>query len=271
MGANREGQLVGDRPSILDLLDLEFIEENLYRSCVIVEGPRARLFGGQVAAQALYVAGKTVPDGRLPHSLHGYFLRAGSPLRPTLFQVERDRDGHSFSARRVVAIQNGEVIFNMAASFTAPGSGPDLDADPILDTPAPETLSVWSGHDHDSFEFRTAQTAEHGFRIPTEFWMRCTAGLPDDPLLHAAVLTYTSDISSGLITLEGGEGHGGPSLDHAVWFHRPVRMDEWNWQGLIPHTAAAGRGLYTGVVYSAAGSRLATIAQETLFRKPRQP
>ena len=121
---------MGDRPSILDLLDLEFIEENLYRSCVIVEGPRARLFGGQVAAQALYVAGKTVPDGRLPHSLHGYFLRAGSPLRPTLFQVERDRDGHSFSARRVVAIQNGEVIFNMAASFTAPGSGPDLDAGP---------------------------------------------------------------------------------------------------------------------------------------------
>ena len=171
----------------------------------------------------------------------------------------------------MVAIQNGEVIFNMAASFTAPGSGPDLDADPIPDTPAPETLSVWSGHDHDSFEFRTAQTAEHGFRIPTEFWMRCTAGLPDDPLLHAAVLTYTSDISSGLITLEGGEGHGGPSLDHAVWFHRPVRMDEWNWQGLVPHTAAAGRGLYTGVVYSAAGSRLATIAQETLFRKPRQP
>ena len=266
-----EGQLVGDRPSILDLLDLEFIEENLYRSCVIVEGPRARLFGGQVAAQALYVAGKTVPDGRQPHSLHGYFLRAGSPLRPTIFQVERDRDGHSFSARRVVAIQNGEVIFNMAGSFTAPGSGPDLDADPIPDTPSPETLPLWSGHDHDSFEFRSAQTAQEGFRIPTECWIRCTVDLPDDPLLHAAVLTYTSDISSGLIALEGGEGHGGPSLDHAVWFHRPARMDQWNWQGLIPHTAAAGRGLYTGVVYSAAGSRLATIAQETLFRKPRRP
>src|ERR1700724_4765809 len=115
------------QPSILDLLDLEQVEENLYRSCVVVERPWA-LYGGQVAAQALYVAGKTVPAGRLPHSLHGYFLRAGSPLRPTLFQVERDRDGHSFSARRVVAIQNGEVIFNMAASFTAPGSGPDLDA-----------------------------------------------------------------------------------------------------------------------------------------------
>src|SRR6202034_4066338 len=217
-----EGQLVGDRLAILDLLDLEFIEENLYRSSVIVEGPRARLFGGQVAAQALYVAGKTVPDSRLPHSLHGYFLRAGSPLRPTLFQVERDRDGHSFSARRVVAIQNGEVIFNMAASFTAPGSGPDLDADPIPDTRAPETLPLWSGHDHDSFEFRSAQTAQEGCRILTECWIRCTVDLPDDPLLHAAVLTYTSDISSGLIALEGGEGHGGPSLEHAVRVHPPA-------------------------------------------------
>ena len=258
------------QPSILDLLDLERIEENLYRSCVLVERPWP-LYGGQVAAQALYAAGCTVPDGRLPHSLHGYFLRSGSAATPTVFQVFRDRDGRSFSARRVVAIQNGEVIFNMAASFSAPRTGADLDADPIPETPAPETLPVWSGHDHLSFEFRTAQTAQAGFRMPSEFWIRCTAGLPDDPLLHAAVLTYTSDISSGLIALEGGEGHGGPSLDHAIWFHRPARMDEWTWQGLVPHTAAAGRGLYTGVVYSAAGSRLATIAQETLFRKPRQP
>jgi acyl-CoA thioesterase II len=215
-GHDVEGQLVGDRPSILDLLDLEFIEENLYRSTVIVEGPRVRLYGGQVAAQALYVAGRTVPEGRLPHSLHGYFLRAGSPLRPTIFQVERDRDGHSFSARRVVAIQNGEVIFNMAASFSAARTGADLDADPIPETPAPETLPVWSGHDYLSFEFRTAQTAQAGFRMPSEFWIRCTEQLPDDPLLHAAVLTYTSDISSGLLALEGGEGQSGPSLDHAV-------------------------------------------------------
>ena len=183
---------MGDRPSILDLLDLEFIEENLYRSCVIVEGPRVRLYGGQVAAQALYVAGRTVPDGRLPHSLHGYFLRAGSPLRPTLFQVERDRDGQSFSARRVVAIQNGEVIFNMAASFTAPWDGVDLDADPVPEIPAPQTLPVWSGHDHDSFEFRTAQTPENGFRMPSEFWIRCTAKLPDDPLCPPRVTTSSS-------------------------------------------------------------------------------
>src|SRR5580658_9047434 len=133
-----EGQAVGDRPSILDLLDLEFIEENLYRSSVIVEGPRVRLYGGQVAAQALYAAGSTVPDGRLPHSLHGYFLRSGSAARPTVFQVYRDRDGRSFSARRVVAIQEGEVIFNMSASFAEPREGPEHDADPAPLVPAPD-------------------------------------------------------------------------------------------------------------------------------------
>ena len=159
----------------------------------------------------------------------------------------------------------------MAASFTAPGTGLDLDADPFPEFPAPDSLAPWTNHDHESFEFRTAQTPQAGFRMPYECWFRCTADLPDNPLLHAAVLTYISDISSGLIALEGADGHGGPSLDHALWFHRPARLDQWTWQGLIPHTASAGRGLYTGVVYSAAGARLATIAQETLFRKPRQP
>ena len=123
-------QFQGGQPPILDLLNLEYIEQNLYRSCVVFDGQRPRLYGGQVAAQALYAAGQTVPAGRLPHSLHGYFLRQGSTLRPTVFEVERDRDGYSFSARRVVAIQNGEVIFNMAASFAEPRSGADLDAEP---------------------------------------------------------------------------------------------------------------------------------------------
>lgn len=249
-------------PSILDLLDLEYVEENLYRCCTVFEW--GRLYGGQVAAQALYAAGRTVPDGRLPHSLHGYFLRQGSTLRPTIFEVERDRDGQSFSARRVVAIQDGEVIFNLAASFATPRPGADLDAEPVPEIPAPDLLPPWTHPYHQSFEFRTAK---EGYRMPSRFWMRCTAGLLDDPLLHAAVLTYTSDISSGLVSLEGEGAQAGPSLDHAVWFHRPARMDEWTWQDLLPHTAAGGRGLYTGAVYSSAGSRIATVAQEALFRK----
>jgi acyl-CoA thioesterase II len=271
-GTDLGGHYAGGQPSILDLLNLEYIEQNLYRSCVVFDAQRPRLYGGQVAAQALYAAGQTVSAGRQPHSLHGYFLREGSPLRPTVFQVERDRDGYSFSARRVVAIQNGEVIFNMAASFAEPRSGADVDAEPVPQIPAPQTVPVWKRRrGHESFEFRTAQTEQDGYRAPIKFWIRCTANLVDDPLLHAAILTYTSDISSGLIAFERDGTLSGPSLDHAVWFHRPARMDEWTWQDLTPQTAAAGRGLYTGAVYSESGARLATIAQETLFREPRKP
>jgi acyl-CoA thioesterase-2 len=265
-------QYAGGQPPILDLLNLEYIEQNLYRSSVVFEADRPRLYGGQVAAQALYAAGQTVPAGRLPHSLHGYFLREGSPLRPTVFQVERDRDGRSFSARRVVAIQNGEVIFNMAASFAEPKTGVDLDAEPPPAAPAPATLPAWAGHHHDaSFEIRTAEQDRGSLRIPSRFWIRCTADLADAPLLNAAVLTYTSDLSSGLIGFESDDARSGPSLDHAVWFHRQARMNAWTWLDLIPQTAAAGRGLYTGAVYTESGERVATIAQETLFRTPRTP
>jgi acyl-CoA thioesterase II len=248
-------------PSILDLLDLEYIEENLYRACGVSGEPR-RLYGGQVAAQALYAAGRTVPAERLPHSLHGYFLRQGSSVRPTVLQVERDRDGHSFSARRVVAIQEGEVILNMSASFAVPQAGADRDA-AAPELPARDPLPRWSLPRHPSFELRTADT---GRRLPVRFWLRSTVELPADPLLHAAVLTYASDLSTGLVALEDDKAEAGPSLDHAVWFHRPARMDDWTWHELEPHAVSGGRGWYTGAVYAADGSRVASIAQEQLFR-----
>jgi acyl-CoA thioesterase-2 len=271
-GSQPGEQFAGGQPPILDLLNLEYIEQNLYRSSVVFEGRRPRLFGGQVAAQALYAAGQTVPGGRLPHSLHGYFLREGSPLRPTVFQVERDRDGRSFSGRRVVAIQNGEVIFSMAASFAEPRSGADLDAERAPEVPAASAVPAWTPHSHHaSFEIRSGQTGQDGYRMPNKFWIRCTAALGDDPLLNAAVLAYTSDISSGLLGFESDQAQAGPSLDHALWFHRPARMAEWTWIDLVPQTAAAGRGLYTGAVYSEVGTRVASIAQESLFRLPRTP
>ncbi len=257
------GQRTEVLPSILELLDLEYVEENLYRSQLVFNDPY-RLFGGQVAAQALYAAGRTVSDGRLPHSLHGYFLRQGSAVKPTLFRVERDRDGQSFSARRVVAVQDGEVIFNMAASFAAARPGADVDAEAAPEIPAPDLLAGWTNPRHTSFEYRSAQQDR---RLPSQFWIRCTAELPDDPMLHAAILAYVSDISNGLVPLEGEDMRSGPSLDHAVWFHRPARMDDWTWQDLIPHTAAGGRGLYTGAIFSPDGARVASIAQEVLFRK----
>ena len=261
---------MSDLPSILELLDLEYIEEDIYRSCVTFNEPHT-LFGGQVAAQALYAAGKTVPAGRLPHSLHGYFLRAGETWRPTLFRVDRDRDGGSFSARRVVAIQNGEVIFNMAASFARPRviDEPlmDRDAVPVGSFPSVDDLPSRTHARHPSFEFRHEASPR---RLPERFWIRGLDALPppeQDPLLHAAVLTYISDISSGLIPLEPPGYVASSSIDHAVWFHRPVRMDSWTWQVMRPETVAAGRGWYTGALYTPDGARVASVAQEVLFRK----
>lgn len=253
-------------PSILDLLDLEYIEKDLYRACAVFDESR-RLYGGQVAAQALYAAGRTVPAERLPHSLHGYFLRRGSTQRPTVFRVDRDRDGHSFSARRVVAIQDDEVIFNMSASFVAPQVGLDRDA-AAHGLPVPDSLPRWSLPRHASFELRAPDT---GQQLPVRYWLRCTAELPGDPLLQAAVLAYTSDLSTGLVALEGEETEVevGPSLDHAVWFHRQARMDDWTWHELQPHAVSGDRGWYTGSVLGADGSRIASIAQEQLFRARR--
>src|ERR1700761_1518962 len=257
------------QPSILDLLDLERIEENLYRSSVIVPWPGA-LYGGQVAAQALHAAGRTVPAGRLPHSLHGYFLRSGSATRPTVFEVYRDRDGGSFSARRVVAIQDGAVIFSLSASFAGPRNGAERDASVMPPAPAPELMPAAPHAHHVSMETRPASHDQLDWRIPARFWCRPTVPLPDDDLLHACVLTYMSDWSTGLIALEGDDGETGPSLDHAVWFHRRPRVDGWILIDLVPQIVADDRGWYTGTFYRADGVRLASIAQETLFAPPRR-
>lgn len=215
------------QPSILDLLDLERVEENLYRSCVVVERPWA-LYGGQVAAQALY--------------------------------------GRSFSARRVVAIQDGEVIFNLSASFAEPRAGAGHDVDPVPDVPAPDLMPAVDHPYHVSVETRPASEEQFGWRVPTRFWCRCTVALPDDDLLHACVLTYMSDMSTGLIPLESDDAETGASLDHAVWFHRRPRLDDWVLIDLVPQTVAGGRGWYTGAFYGTGGVRLASIAQEALFK-----
>ena len=257
------------QPSLLDLLDLERIEENLYRSCVVMEQPWA-LYGGQVAAQALYAAGRTVPAGRLPHSLHGYFLRSGSAAQPTVFQVYRDRDGRSFSARRVVAIQGGEVIFSLSASFAGPRAGAEHDASVMPRVPAPGLLPSVVHPYHGSMETRAASQDQFGWRVPARFWCRSTVPLPDDDLLHACALTYMSDWSTGLVPLEDEDGETGPSVDHAVWFHRRSRLDDWILIDLVPQIVADGRGWYSGTFYRADGVRLASIAQETLFAPPRR-
>jgi acyl-CoA thioesterase-2 len=260
---------VTDLPSIPELLDLEQVEPDHYQSTAHYEAPWG-MFGGQAAAQALYAAGLTVEKDRLPHSLHGYFVRRGDTAKPTMFQVDRDRDGRSFSARRVVARQDGEVIFSMSASFALPARPrapfPDEEAEPTPELPPLDSLPPWPSPKHPSFEFRPADAES---RLPGRFWIKCTDELPDDPLAHAAVLAYTSDISTALIPFESAGISTGPSLDHAVWFHRPATMDGWTWQELTPRTVAGGRGWYTATIYTPDGMRIASVAQEQLFAAPR--
>jgi acyl-CoA thioesterase II len=251
--------------SLLDLLALEPLERDLFRATAVVD-EALPLYGGQVAAQALYAAGRTVPDGRVPHSLHGYYLRGGDASHTTLFRVDRDRDGRSFSARRVVAVQRGKVIFNMSASFHAPEPGLDRQVDPVPDAGDPDELPPLVLPRLISMESRLPEQP-HRVQWPVRFWSRCTAGLPDDPLLHAAVLTYLSDISTGLSPLHEGEWRSGSSLDHAVHFHRPVRMDRWVLVDLVARSVAGGRGWYTGTVHGRDGVLAASLTQEALFRE----
>ena len=258
------------QPGLLDVFDLEEIDRDLYRSTVLI-ADTLPLYGGQVAAQALHAAGRTVPAGRLPHSLHGYFLRSGDAARPIVFRVERDRDGRSFSARRVVAIQGGEVVFNMSASFTVAGEGPDLAAGEPPDAGVADELPVYTIPRLIGMEGRLPAQPFPGALWPTRFWARSRSELPDDPLLHACVLAYLSDIGSGLSALVVEGSVPGSSLDHAVWFHRPARLDDWVLMDMLPQTVASGRGWYTGSVLTREGALAASFVQESLFRRGPDP
>jgi acyl-CoA thioesterase-2 len=264
----RSESTVGDA-TLLDLLTLEELDRDLYRSTVLFSEEHA-LYGGQVAAQALMAAGRTVAPDLLPHSLHGYFLRSGDPARHTIFRVDRDRDGRSFSARRVVAVQGGEVIFSMSASFHVPDEGDDHQVHPAPQVAGPDGLPGVELHRMFSMETRKPPQPYPDAPLPTRFWARTTIPLPDSPLVHAAVLTYLSDVSTGLIVLPDAEAALGPSLDHAVWFHRDVRMDDWVLVDLVPHTVAHHRGWYTGSILTRDGVLAGSLAQEALFRRSRE-
>lgn len=254
-------------PTLLDVLDLERIEVDLFRAPLVFDDGWA-LYGGQVAAQALLAAGATVDADRRPHSLHGYFLRKGDSRVPTVFKVSRDRDGRSFSARRVVAVQHGKVIFNMSTSFQVPSPGPVVQAVTMPETQGPDGLPDAELRRLFSFDARRpAQPYAERTPWPTRFWARATVDLPGDPLLQACALTYLSDISTGILPAADGRGNPSSSLDHSVWFHSPVDLNEWTLSDYQPRFAGHGRGWYTGAVFDRAGQLVASIAQEALFRE----
>ena len=271
---------------LVDLLDLEPIEVNIFRGRSPDE-KRQRVFGGQVAGQALVAAGRTVERGNV-HSLHAYFLRPGDPTVPIIYEVDRIRDGRSFTTRRVVAIQHGKAIFNLSASFHADEPGldhqlPTPAVDPPDDLPTfkermarfKEQLGEWYTRPR-PIDLRYVGdpwriAADEGRSNEQQVWFRADGRLPDDPLLHVCVVAYASDMTllDSVLLAHGvkfEEDVMVASLDHAMWFHRPFRADEWLLYDLMSPSASGGRGLGEGRIYRADGTLVVSVVQEGLVR-----
>ncbi len=279
---------------LLKRLELEELDKNLFRGLSPQDG-RPRVFGGQVAGQALVAACRTVDD-RPAHSLHSYFLRPGDPSIPIIYEVDRIRDGRSFTTRRVVGIQHGEAIFNMSVSFQRPEDGLEFQVS-MPDTPAPEQVpshderleAAYAKTKSQLFEFllKMERPVEQRDADPVDImnpkphrgthriWFRARTQhqrLPDDLLTHQCVLTYASDLSllDNCLFVHGlswlNPKLKAASLDHAVWFHRPFRADDWLLYVMECTSTSAARGLNHGRIYTAAGELVASVAQESLMR-----
>ncbi|MGI8794078.1 MAG: acyl-CoA thioesterase II [Acidimicrobiales bacterium] len=277
---------------LIDLLDLEAIEVNIFRGKSPDE-KRQRVFGGQVAGQALVAAGRTVEPERHVHSMHGYFLRPGDPNIPILYEVDRIRDGRSFTTRRVVAVQHGKAIFHLSASFQVQEDGLDHWA-PMPEVPAAESLPDFATR-MEPFKDEMGDWYDRSRPIDTRYvsepwrgsapderdpsqqvWIRADGRLPDDPLLHACVVAYASDMTlldSTLMPHRGELPKGDPfgpimmaSLDHAMWFHRPFRADEWLLYDQESPSASGARGLARGGIYREDGALAVSVVQEGLIR-----
>ena len=270
---------------------LERLEVNLFRGQSRDTGS-PQVFGGQVLGQALMAAHGTIEDGRVVHSMHAYFLRRGDFTKPIVYSVDRSRDGGSFSARRVVAVQNGEQIFICSASFQEPETGleyqasmpqvpPPEELSPLTNPPKaelaklPEKLRRWLEIER-PFEFRPVQKYNPLAPVATEpvrqIWMRAVDKLPDDDTLHRCLLAYVSDywlldtstMPHGSSFLRGNLIMA--SIDHAIWFHRPARVDEWLLYSLASPSSSGARGFARGGFYSRDGVLAASTAQEGLIR-----
>jgi acyl-CoA thioesterase-2 len=254
--------------TLIDLLDLERIEDNIFRGTQPNE-ERQRVFGGQVAGQALVAAGRTVADDRHVHSLHAYFLRPGDPTVPIVYDVDRIRDGRSFTTRRVVAIQHGRAIFNLAASFQVAEPGVEHQM-PMPEVPDPEELPEldWPWQRGIELRFVPGQRDQPVQRL----WMRANGTLPDDPLLHVCVVAYASDMTLlDPVVLAHRLDWENPdlmvaSLDHAMWFHQPFRADEWLLYDQESPAAGGARGLGVGRIFRRDGALAVSVVQEGLIR-----
>jgi acyl-CoA thioesterase-2 len=264
---------------LLRLLDLERIERNLFRASH-PEGRVGRLYGGQIMAQALMAGIRTVDDDRLPHSLHGYFLRPGDPAVPAVIDVERIRDGRSFSTRRIVVIQRGQAIFNMDASFQVMEPGlthqsemPALTPPPLAKVPQELKEDVFMAWRHEHKVLKDERP--HAPR--QHIWFRANGSLPDDPAVQTCLLVYESDnalLSTGRLPHRGSFERARlqmASLDHAMWFHQPAvsgwRADAWLLYALDSPSSGAARCYNRGQIFTESGVLVASTMQEGLMRR----
>ena len=273
--------------ALVELLDLEVIEVNIFRG-VSPDENRQRIFGGQVAGQALVAAARTVDADRPVHSLHAYFLRPGDPTVPVLYEVDRIRDGRSFTTRRVVAIQHGRAIFNLAASFHIHEPGLEH-LEPMPDVPAADGLPTrtqrfaemgmkdpFADHSHPlDLRYVTTSPLRRTEPLPPvqRVWFRADGKLPDDQVLHTCLLTYASDMTLLDTTLlphgTSAADHAMQmaSLDHAMWFHGEFRADEWLLYDQHTPASKGALGLATGRVFTHDGRLIASVVQEGLIRQ----
>ncbi|OAA24501.1 acyl-CoA thioesterase-2 [Frankia sp. EI5c] len=277
------------KPDFADLLTLESVDRDIFRG-QCHDGAPMRAFGGQVAAQAQIAAGRTVEPDRRMHSLHGYFLRPGRTDAPIVYLVERIRDGRSFTTRRVSAVQDGETIFSMSASFQRPRDTGETHQLQAPDVAGPETHRRWWGPIDEAPEYQpfllvdirstpisTAGTEPRpataaGAGGPSDgmprqhVWVRVDQALPDDPLLHVCALTYLSDLTLASTASLPYAGLPGlldlVSLDHAMWFHRPFRADDWLLFVQDSPSAGGARGLSRGMFFTRDGTLVASAIQE---------
>jgi acyl-CoA thioesterase-2 len=280
-----------DADELVDLLDLETIDDNLFRGAQMPT-TRPIVFGGQVAAQALVAASRTVPEPYTVHSLHSYFLQPGDPSTPTIYDVENLRDGRSFLTRRVTAQQHGRPIYSQTLNFHRSEPGYEhqeaAPAAPDPDDPACRPVRRGAaGEKHpDQWEvadMRVVGTSADGALeddpdrpARQRIWLRVSSRLPDDPFWHRAAFTYLSDMTlTGAALAPHGVSFGSgrvfiASLDHAVWFHRPFRADEWWLYDQVSPAAHGGRGLVLGRVFSRSGELVASVAQEAVIRERKE-
>jgi acyl-CoA thioesterase II len=275
---------------LVRVLDLEPIEVNIFRGVSPEESPQ-RVLGGLVAGQALVAAARTVASDRPVHSLHAYFLRPGDGNVPILYEVDRIRDGRSFTTRRVVAIQHGHAIFNLQASFHVHEEGLEHQV-PMPDAPLPASLPDFEQRmepyrDAASEWFLRPRPIDTRYvdgeplsrrrrkRWRQRVWLRADGRLPDDPVLHACVVTYASDMTLlDTTVLPHGLGWADgdvqmASLDHAMWFHRPFRADEWLLYDQLSPSTFGSRGLAAGSIFTEDGRLVVSVIQEGLVRRAR--